>query len=191
MNKTVTIIGAVLMIISLFVTVFAFIVAGDVIGPNSDNIIHDTSLNGNEFDYNGDAFIMSIYAKGYVECSTFDLSLVNGDFEYFSRDCDSTFNEEGYTYLGELLIEVPGIYQIISSEQEDIVIVDDDALAGAGLGLFCGGIICFLGLILLVVGLILGGEKKQTIVYVQQPSQQLIQQPMQQQYQQEYQYPPQ
>tara|TARA_B110000211_G_scaffold151810_1_gene172649 strand:- start:269 stop:1006 length:738 start_codon:yes stop_codon:yes gene_type:complete len=177
MNKPLTIIGTILVVISLFAVVYSFVAATESTTLNSENILHDTSTDGDDFNFYGEAFVLHVYAKGNVQCNTFDLSVTAGANEYFQSDCGS-FEIDSYTYLGELTMTDSGIYQINS--EGDIVIKNGDDIGFAGMGIICGGISCFLGLILLIVGLVIGGKKKQNIVYIQQqPNPQQNQQPVQ------------
>ena len=177
MNKPLTIIGSILVVISLFAIIYYAVAAADSTTINSENILHDTSTDGNDFVFSGEAFVLHVYAKGNVQCSTFDLSVTAGTNEYFQSDCGA-FEIEGYTYVGELTMIDSGNYQI--DTEEHIVIKSGDDIGFAGIGIICGGISCLLGLILLIVGLVIGGKKKQNIIYVQQqPNQQQNQQPVQ------------
>jgi hypothetical protein len=177
MNKPLTIIGSILVVISFFAVVYYAVAAADSTTLNSENILHDTSTDGSDFVFSGDAILLQVYAKGNVQCNTFDLSVTAGTNEYFQSDCGA-FEIEGYTYVGELTMTDSGNYQIDS--EEHIVIKSGDDIAFSGVGIICGGIGCLLGLILLIVGLVIGGKKKQNIVYIQQqPNQQQNQQPVQ------------
>ena len=174
MNKPLTIIGSILVVISLFAIIYSAVAAADSTALTSENILHDTSTDGNDFVFSGEAFVLHVYAKGNVQCSTIDLSVTAGTNEYFQRDCGS-FEIEGYTYVGKLTMSDSGNYQIDS--EEHIVIKNGDDIGFAGMGMICGGISCLLGVILLIVGLVIGGKKKQNIIYIeQQPNQQQNQQ---------------
>jgi len=177
MNKPLTIIGSILVVISLFAVVYYSVAAFDSTTLTSENILHDTSTDGTDFVFSGEAFLLQVYAKGNVQCNTFNLSVTAGTNEYFQSECGS-FEIEGYTYVGELAITGSGNYQIDS--EEHIVIKNGDDIGFAGIGMICGGLSCLLGVILLIVGLVIGGKRKQNIIYIEQlPNQQQNQQPVQ------------
>ena len=87
-------------------------------------------------------------------------------FEYFYPNCDAGTEITGYTYLGDVEIYDAGTYNI--DAEGDVVIVDADDLFGPVFAMCGGGVCCLLGLILLIVGLSTGKKAPQVIVY-QQP----------------------
>ncbi|PXY72010.1 MAG: hypothetical protein CXX81_29955 [Methanobacteriota archaeon] len=193
MNKAVAISGGVCLIIGLL---------GFIIGLNStmgfepqENIIHNTKTDGSTFGYDRDTLVIAVYAVGDVGCRDFEITIVDDGYDYFERDCDSSFGTLDYTYLGIANLDAVGNYEIESSG--DIVLVSHDSVGGYGMVMIGGGGCCFIGVILLIVGLLIGNNKAsdgQTLVLqnpadlqqvgigmaVQQPTVQYQQQAVQQ-----------
>tara|TARA_B100001115_G_C15848578_1_gene429457 strand:- start:7234 stop:7779 length:546 start_codon:yes stop_codon:yes gene_type:complete len=168
MNKFTVILGTVLIIFSML-GVFYSLNSAINLNPGPENIIYDSSVEGDVFYYSGEAILMSVYAKGNVDCNSFEVSITDGNYDFFSRTCNSVMNEDGYTYLGDLILDNTGNYQIFTDNGQEIIIIDDEELAQAGLGFMFSGCICFLGFIIAVVGLIVQGKKpNKAIMYVQE-----------------------
>ena len=179
MNKGLAISGGVLILLSLFSLVFSLVVM-DSYEPNSDNILHDTETDGMVFNFDGSSSWLEVYAKGEVDCYSYSISVTDDMFEYFYPNCDSGTEIADYTYLGDLEIYDAGSYNI--DAEGNVVIVDADDLIGP-LFAFCGGgVCCLLGVILLIVGFSIGRKTPQMVVYQQpdgtiyQPNQTTIQQ---------------
>ena len=186
MNKGLAISGGVLILLSLFSLVFSLVVM-DSHEPNSDNILHDTETDGMVFNFDGSSSWLEVYAKGEVDCYNYSISVTDDAFEYFYPNCDIGTEIVGYTYLGDIEIyqdedgnTMPRNYNIVADG--DVVIVDADDLLGP-LFAFCGGgVCCMLGVILLIVGFSSGRKAPQMVVYQQpdgtiyQPNQTTIQQ---------------
>ena len=179
MNKGLAIAGGTLMLLSILVF-FVSLVAVMGHGPDSDNILHDTETNGMTFTYDGEASLLEVYAKGDVDCYTFTVSISDEMFDYFWPNCDGSTMADGYTYLGDLEVSIVGDYTI--DAEGDIVIIDADGLILPGLSFCGGGVCCLMGLILLIIGLSVGSKAPQVIVYQQpdgtmyQPNQTTVQQ---------------
>ena len=179
MNKGLAIAGGTLMLLSILVF-FVSLVAVMGHGPDSDNILHDTETNGMTFTYDGEASLLEVYAKGDVDCYTFIVSISDEMFDYFWPNCDGSTMADGYTYLGDLEVSTVGDYTI--DAEGDIVIINADGLILPGLSFCGGGVCCLLGLILLIIGLSVGSKAPQVIVYQQpdgtmyQPNQTTVQQ---------------
>ena len=179
MNKGLAIAGGTLMLLSILVF-FVSLVAVMGHGPDSDNILHDTETNGMTFTYDGEASLLEVYAKGDVDCYTFTVSISDEMFDYFWPNCDGSTMADGYTYLGDLEVSTVGDYTI--DAEGDIVIIDADGLILPGLSFCGGGVCCLMGLILLIIGLSVGSKAPQVIVYQQpdgtmyQPNQTTVQQ---------------
>ena len=190
MNKKVVISGSILVILSLFGVFFSLNSALNL-NPSPENIIYDSSIEENIFYYNGEAILMSVYAKGDVDCGSFELSISDGNFEFFNRGCNSVMDDDSYTYLGDLILDTTGNYRINIQENHEIVIIDDKALAEAGIGFMFSGCICFIGFIIAVIGLILRGKKtNKTIMFVHEKSEQIPGDYSKNNYNQDYEYPP-
>ena len=164
MKKGLVISGSILSGICLIVAAVTFFSAMDF-KPNSSNIMHDTSENGNTFQFSeGDSFVIYVYAIGNVDCNQFELSITDEIYEYFERDCSSgdLYDTSEYTYLGDLVIEKTGSYEI--SSQGDIIIADANEVGTDGLISIASCGCCILGLILLIVGLATGKRKPQVMM---------------------------
>ena len=165
MNKGLAITGGVLILFSLLG--FVFSIAGiATYEPNSDNILHDTETDGTVFNFDGTSSWLEVYAKGDVDCYSYSISVTDDMFEYFYPNCDAGTEITGYTYLGDVEIYDAGTYNI--DAEGNVVIVDADGLIGPVFAMCGGGVCCLLGLILLIVGLSTGKKAPQVIVY-QQP----------------------
>lgn len=165
MNKGLAIAGGTLMVLSILVF-FVSLIAVMGHGPDSDNILHDTETDGMTYTYDGEVTLLEVYAKGDVDCNTFTVSISDEMFEYFWPNCESETTVEGYTYLGDLEVYSAGNYNI--DAEDDIVIIDADGLILPGLSFCGGGVCCLVGLILLIVGLSVGKKAPQVVVF-QQP----------------------
>jgi len=172
MNKGLAITGGVLLVISILVNVISLVSVIDY-RPTDENILHDTSKDGTTFEYDGDATTMEVFAKGdQINCNTFEVSV--NDYtgqNVFFQNCEGT-SHPSYTYLGDLSDIAAGSYTIISDG--DIVIVDASEVIAPAFGLCGGSVCCMLGLILLIVGLV-GGRKPPQVVLLQQPGGMMVQ----------------
>ena len=159
MNKGLAITGGVLLFVSILVNVISIVSVVDY-RPTDENILHDTSKDGTTFEYDGDAMTMEVFAKGdQINCNTFEISI--NDYtgqNVFFQNCEGT-SHPSYTYLGDLSDIAAGSYNITSDG--DIVIVDASEVILPAFGLCGGSVCCLLGLILLIVGLV-GGRKTTT-----------------------------
>ncbi len=179
MNKGLAISGGVLILLSLLG--FVYSVAGiAAYEPNEDNVLHDTETDGTVFNFDGTTSWLEVYAKGDVDCYGYSVSVTDDMFEYFYPNCDAGTEIEGYTYLGDVEIYDAGNYNV--EAEGDVVIVDADGLFGPVFAMCGGGVCCLLGVILLIVGLSVGKKAPQMIVYQQpdgtiyQPNQTTVQQ---------------
>lgn len=172
MNKGLAITGGVLLLVSTLVNVISFVSVIDY-RPTDENILHDTSKDGTTFEYDGNAMTMEVFAKGdQVNCIDFQVSITNYmDQDVFYQNCEGT-SHPSYTYLGDLSDIAAGSYNITSDG--NIVIVDASEVIIPAFGLCGGSVCCLLGLILLIVGLV-GGRKPPQVVLLQQPGGQVYQ----------------
>jgi hypothetical protein len=171
MNKGLAITGGALLLFSII----GFIIGVSGVAmhaPDSDNTLHDTETDGVIFNYDGEVTIIEIYAKGDVDCYSFDILVTDGSYDYFSKDCVSGSEVEGYTYLGDLDVSLAGEYEIAADG--DVVVIDADGLLAPIFAMCGGGVCCLLGLILLIVGLATGKKVPQVVMY-QQPDGTIIQ----------------
>ena len=172
MNKGLAITGGVLLFVSILVNVISIVSVADY-RPTNENILHDTSNDGTTFEYDGDAMTMEVFAKGdLINCNTFVISINDHTGQnVFYQNCEGT-SHPSYTYLGDLSDIAAGSYTITSDG--DIVIVDASEVIIPAFGLCGGSVCCLLGLILLIVGLV-GGRKPPQVVLLQQPGGQVYQ----------------
>ena len=169
MNKGLTIAGGVCSIIGILTLVISAWYLGDYISNPTENILHNTETDGASFEYDGDNYIIGVYAIGDHGCSKIDVSITDDAYDYFERDCDDTYNTPKYTFLGRAEIDASGTYIIESPEE--IILTSQDSVAGGGLAIIAGGGCCFVGLILLIVGMMIGKKNASTgnIIVFQDP----------------------
>ena len=166
MNKGLAITGGAMILFSIFGFIFA-ISGFSMHGPDSENILHDTETDGAVFEFDGDTTLLEIYAKGEVDCYGYSVSVTDDfDEEYFYQNCEGGTDVSGYTYLGDLDVVEVGDYAI--DAQSDIVIIDADGLFGPIFAMCGGGVCCLVGILLLIIGLATGKKVPQVVVF-QQP----------------------
>ena len=134
--------------------------------PEADNILHDTRADGSTYTFEeDDSFLLQVYAIGSVDCDNFSVSVIgpyNETNEYFKPVCDEVFDTNEYTYLGDLSISQSGTYEIDTSG--DIVITNANSIGIGGIVSMASCGCCFIGLILLIVGLVTGKPKPQVLM---------------------------
>ena len=172
MNKGLAITGGALMLMSIFGIIFSIAgIAGHE--PDSENILHDTEFDGQTFNYDGEVVLLEVYAKGDVDCESYRISVTDEIYDYFYKNCESQSEIDGYTYLGDLELYDAGDY-IIDAEG-DVVVIDADGLIAPIIVMCGGGICCLVGVVLLIVGLSIGRSTPQVVVF-QQPDGSIIHQ---------------
>ena len=134
--------------------------------PEADNILHDTQTDGTTYSFEeGDSFVLQVYAVGSVDCEAFSLSVI-GPYdetnEHFKPVCDEAFDTTEYTYLGDLSISQSGTYEIDAAG--DIVITNANSIGFGGIISMASCGCCFIGLILLITGLVTGKPKPQVLM---------------------------
>jgi hypothetical protein len=165
MKKGLVITGSILSAVCLIVALVSLFAA---IGfePESDNILHDTRTDGTTYSFeDGDSFVLQVYAIGSVNCEDFTVSVIGPDdqsYEYFEPVCDEVFDTTEYTYLGDLSISESGTYEIEATG--DIVITNANSIGIGGIVSIASCGCCFIGLILLIVGLVTGKPKPQVMM---------------------------
>jgi hypothetical protein len=165
MKKGLVIGGSVLSGICLIIALISLFVA---LGfePEADNILHDTQTDGTTYYFEeGDSFVLQVYAVGSVDCEEFSLSVI-GPYdetnEHFKPGCDEEFDTTEYTYLGDLSISQSGTYEIDAAG--DIVITNANSIGFGGIISMASCGCCFIGLILLIIGLVTGKPKPQVLM---------------------------
>lgn len=167
MKKGLVIAGSIISGLCLVIASIAFFAAMGF-EPESDNILHDTRTDGTTFNFEeGDSFVLQVYAVGTVDCSEYraSLSVIGPNdltYEYYKPDCDETFDTDDYTYLGDLSISESGTYEINASGE--IVITNANSIGVGGIISMASCGCCFIGLILLIVGLVTGKSKQQVMM---------------------------
>ena len=165
MKKGLVIAGSILSAVCIIVALISLFAA---IGfePESDNILHDTRTDGTTYNFDeGDSFVLQVYAIGSVNCEDFTVSVIGPDdqsYEYFKPVCDEVFDTTEYTYLGDLSISESGTYEIEATG--DIVITNANSIGIGGIVSMVSCGCCFIGLILLIVGLVTGKPKPQVMM---------------------------
>ena len=134
--------------------------------PEADNILHDTRADGSTYTFEeDDSFLLQVYAIGSVDCDNFSVSVI-GPYdetnEHFKPVCDEVFDTNEYTYVGDLSISQSGTYEIGTSG--DIVITNANSIGIGGIVSMASCGCCFIGLILLIVGLVTGKPKPQVLM---------------------------
>ena len=155
MNKWLVISGGVCIFLGIIAAIIGL--ASSMNFEAEENILHNTKTDGSTFDYDGDTIIVAVYAVGDVGCTDFEVTIIDDGDDFFVRDCDSYYDTQDYTYLGEADLRVEGNYEIESTG--DIVLVSQDSIGGYGVVMIGGGGCCFIGVILLIVGLVIGKNK--------------------------------
>jgi hypothetical protein len=155
MNKIVVILGGVCIFLGIIAAIIGLASSMDF--EPEENILHNTKTDGSTFGYDRDTVIVAVYAVGDVGCKDFEVTIIDDGYDFFERDCDDYYDTLDYTYLGEADLRVEGNYEIESSG--DIVLVSQDSIGGYGLVMIGGGGCCFIGVILLIVGLVIGKNK--------------------------------
>jgi len=133
--------------------------------PNAQNIIHDTSQNGDTFSLSETNYVLIyVYAIGSVDCEQYDITITDVNYDYFDRNCDDgdLYTTDDYTFLGELTSVDSNSLEI--SAEGDVIIVDADDVGTDGFMLVASCGCCFIGLILLIVGLVTGKPKPQVMM---------------------------
>ena len=65
-----------------------------------------------------------IFVTSEYSCKDIELSIYKDDWEYFFKDCDALFNEDGWNYIGYFSPDFDGNIEIDSNQQ--ILIINDD-----------------------------------------------------------------
>jgi len=94
----------------------------------------------------------SVYVKSDYSCEDVTVSIYEGEWEYFYKDCDPIMNEKGWYYVGYFVSDFDGTMSIESNYQ--IAIVDDLVfLESGGLAMLVSGGICCLGIIGIIIAI--------------------------------------
>lgn len=164
MKKGLVIAGSIIAGLCMIIAVITFYSAMDF-KPNSQNIMHDTSENGDSFNFNqDDSYVIYVYAIGDVDCSQFEISITDEIYEYFDRNCGDgdLYTTNDYTFLGDLTVDETGTYEI--SSEGDVIIVNANDVGTDGFISIASCGCCLIGLILLIVGLATGKSKPQVMM---------------------------
>ena len=183
MKKGLVITGSIIAGVCMIIAVITFYSAM-VFEPNTQNIMHDTSENGNSFTFSqDDSYVIYVYAIGSVDCGQFNVSITDSTYDYFNRNCGDgdLYTTNDYTFLGDLTIDETGTYEI--SAEGDVIIVNANDVGTGGIISIASCGCCMVGLILLIVGLVTGKSKPQVIMIqpdgtIMQVQGQFVQQPM-------------
>ena len=166
MKKGLVIAGSIISVICI-ITLALTIVSIMGFEPESDNILHDTSEDGNSFSFSeDDSYVLYVYAKGTVECSQFEITITDSVYDYFDRNCGDgeLYTTDDYTFLGELQITESATYEISTDTNGSVIIVDASDIGTDGFFTVASCGCCMVGLILLIVGLVTGRSKPQVMM---------------------------
>jgi hypothetical protein len=130
--------------------------------------------------------IYTIFVEDHYRCDETTVSITDGTTEFFTSECDSLYNEDGWRAIGVMETDLYGELSVTANHE--ILIVDDLIYIDEGTKMWLGGGLCCIGIFGLVVGIVMAFKQKDKggvqHVIIQQPMMQQQQQPMQQQYQQ-------
>ena len=101
----------------------------------------------------------TIFVNDYYKCDEITISITDGTNEFFTLDCDSALDEDGWRAIG--VMETDSNRELSVTSNHEIIIVDDITYAEeGGLMMIGGGGLCCFGLIGLVVGIIMASNQK-------------------------------
>ena len=159
--------GVVIMVFSIVLALIGTFSANSF-EPSNETIIHRSS-GTSTFNYDmEETFLITVYAEGDVSCLNAEVSIYDGNWEYFVKDCEPAFDTDDYTYLGDALMDYSGEFTVNSSTP--IVLVNEDSLATDGFLMIGGCCLFVLGLILLIIGLAIGGSGGNQSVLIMDPA---------------------
>jgi|GEM_PF-2260932 len=167
MRKPLLISAGIFFIIGIIAFASALIGMGEF--DFDENTIYDSAADEGmqEFDNpTSTEFGFSVYVEGGEDCSTVEINLIKGGKNYFEKDCDEFLDEAGWTYVGMTSAMARGTFEVNSSHP--FIIVDDSEFLSYGLALFGGSGCCFIGFILLLIGLFTGKKANQQVIIVGQ-----------------------
>ena len=94
----------------------------------------------------------SVYVNSDYSCDDTTVSIYEGDWEYFYKDCDPIMNERGWYYAGFFSSDFDGIMSVDSNHE--IAIVDDMVyLESGGWAMLASGGACCLGIIGIIIAI--------------------------------------
>ena len=128
----------------------------------------------------------SVYASDSISCNSIEVSVHDGTYEYFSKNCESYKTKNNLRYIGSISVDNSGIYSV-ESDVEVIIYQqnssDDDIdmssfwMIMAGEGFCC---LSFIGIIIAIVFIIVDKNNQNVVTII--PNHQMmmpVQQPLQ------------
>ena len=161
--------GAILTIaVSTFLIILSFIIfiAGSLI---LDRDLSDESIFRGD---SGEVFVRyhdtySVYVSDTYSCSETTVSIHDDEWEYFFEDCDFSYVEGDWRYIGYLNPDVSKSLQVESNNE--IIIVNDLADASIIFTTLCSLPVCCSGIIGILIGILLltrrDKKRKQEIIF--------------------------
>jgi len=128
----------------------------------------------------------SVYASDSISCNSIEVSVHDGTYEYFSKNCESYKTKNNLRYIGSISVDNSGTYSV-ESDVEVIIYQqnssDDDIdmssfwMIMAGEGFCC---LSFIGIIIAIVFIIVDKNNQNVVTII--PNHQMmmpVQQPLQ------------
>tara|TARA_B100001250_G_scaffold338348_1_gene305406 strand:- start:1118 stop:1723 length:606 start_codon:yes stop_codon:yes gene_type:complete len=131
-----------------------------------------------EFEY-------SVYASDSISCNSIEVSVHDGTYEYFTKNCESSKTKNNLRYIGSISVDNSGTFSV-ESDSEVIIYQqnsDDDIdmsslwMIVAGEGFCC---LSFIGIIIAIVFIIVDKNNQNVVTII--PNHQMmmpVQQPLQ------------
>jgi hypothetical protein len=184
--------GATVTMVSAGVALIGVILFGISMGTMFDDIGEDTDeliFSGTQGDVNLTIDnTYAVFASSNVNCNSVNVTINDGNFEYYSKNCESIESKSNLVYIGSADISSSGTYSVEASDEIRIyeqIKEDYDGMGTSFVFMFIAeGVCClsFIGLIVGIVLLIVDRDKNQNIVVI--PSSQGTVMQTNQQYQQ-------
>ena len=118
----------------------------------------------------------SVYASDSVSCNSIEVSVHDGAYEYFSKNCESYRTKDNLRYIGSISIDNSGTFNIESDAELRIYEQNSEDIEMTGLWVMIlgEGVCClsFIGIIIAIVFLIVDNNNKNVVTII--PNHQMI-----------------
>jgi hypothetical protein len=118
----------------------------------------------------------SVYASDSVSCNSIEVSVHDGTYEYFSKNCESYRTKDNLRYIGSISIDNSGTFNIESDAELRIYEQNSEDIEMTGLWVMIlgEGVCClsFIGIIIAIVFLIVDNNNKNVVTII--PNHQMI-----------------
>ena len=166
--------GLALVGIILFVAGMVFMV--EDVGEMDDNDVIIFSGDSGDVELSIE-YEYSVYASNSVSCNSVEVSVHDGVYEYFSKNCESSKNKDNLRYIGSISIDNGGIFSVESDSELRIYeqISDEDVdLGSIGILIAGEGVCClsFIGIIIAIVLLIVDKNNQNVVTII--PNYQMV-----------------